>query len=179
MTYKFCSHCGERTITEIPNGDNRERTVCRSCDTVHYQNPKLIVGCIVENNDQILLCKRSIEPQLEKWTLPAGYMENSETTAQGALRETFEESGAVVKLHGAYRLFDLPTINQMYLLFRGKMISCPFLPTSESSEVRLFRQDQIPWDQIAFPVIVTTLQHYYNDTDKNIFSFENHVITLK
>ena len=104
-------------------------------------------------------------------------MENHETSAQGALRETFEESGAQVEILGAYRLFDIPAVSQVYLLFRARLLSCPFLPTDESSEVRLFRQEDIPWQDIAFPVIRETLKHYYEDAVKGQYALENHVIT--
>ncbi len=158
--------------------DNRVRATCEACNTIHYENPKLVVGCIVEQGEQILLCQRNIDPQKGKWTLPAGYLENNETAAQGAVRETIEESGAKVELLGAYRLFDLPAISQFYLLFRAKLLTCPFLPTTESSIVQLFHKKDIPWDKIAFPVITRSLQHYCKDAVNKTFSFENHVITL-
>jgi ADP-ribose pyrophosphatase YjhB (NUDIX family) len=172
----FCSGCGAATDWIIPEGEDRYRSVCRSCNTVHYENPKLVVGCIVEQENKILLCKRAIDPQKGKWTLPAGYLENNETAAQGALRETMEESGAEVKLLGPYRLFDLPHISQLYLLFRAQLIACPFQPTSESHEVRLFKIENIPWNLLAFQVIAKTLRHYTQDAVSGSFVFENHVI---
>lgn len=176
MTNRFCSNCGASTSRRVPEGDNRVRVTCEACGTIHYENPKLVVGCIVEQGDSILLCRRSIEPKRGKWTLPAGYLENNETTAQGALRETFEESGANVELLGSYRLFDLPAFSQLYLLFRARLLACPFLPTTESSVVQLLPRVDIPWEQIAFPVITTTLRHYCKDAVNNSFSFEHHVI---
>lgn len=178
MNNKFCSECGARTNNGVPPGDNRERAICAVCGAVHYENPKLVVGCIVEQDDNILLCRRSIKPQRGKWTLPAGYLENNETLAQGALRETFEESGADVELLGPYRLFDLPAINQIYLLFRARLVDCPFTATTESSEIRLFHSMDIPWHQIAFPVISTTLRHYLDDAAADHFPFKNHTINL-
>ncbi len=175
----FCSTCGALTEWIVPEGEDRCRSVCHSCNTVHYVNPKLVVGCIVEQEDEILLCRRAIDPQKGKWTLPAGYLENNETAAQGALRETMEESGAEVDLLGPYRLLDLPHISQLYLLFRAQLITCPFQPTSESYEVRLFKTKNIPWNLLAFEVIVKTLQHYTEDVASGSFSFENHVIASK
>jgi len=174
---KFCPNCGAETRYGVPQGDNRERAICDQCDTVHYVNPKVVVGCIVERDDSILFCRRNITPQKNKWTLPAGYMENNESAFEGAERETMEESGAVIRILAPYRLFDLPHISQMYLIFRAKMLECPFLPTSESSEVKLFHKEDIPWDQIAFSVIRTTLEHYLVDSEKGTFTFENHVIS--
>lgn len=172
----FCSACGAATDWIIPEGEDRYRSVCGSCNTVHYENPKLVVGCIVAQEQNILLCRRAIEPQKGKWTLPAGYLENNETAAQGALRETMEESGAEVKLLAPYRLFDLPHISQLYLLFQAQLIACPFQPTSESLEVSLFKTEDIPWNHLAFKVITTTLRHYAHDAANGKFSFENHVI---
>ena len=176
MTNIFCSQCGAQTTRKVPKGDSLERDICEACGTIHYENPKLVVGCVVEHGDHLLLCRRNIEPQSGKWTLPAGYMENKETAIQGALRETFEESGAEVEILDVYRLFDLPAISQLYLLFRAKLLSCPFLPTDESSAVRLFKQEDIPWQDIAFPVISATLQHYYQDAEQGSFPFENHIL---
>jgi len=179
MYNRFCSICGAKTNSSVPEGDTRERAICMSCGTIHYENPKLVVGCIVEQDEHILLCRRSINPQIGKWTLPAGYLENNESAADGAIRETFEESGAEVELLGPYRLFDLPTISQFYLLFRARLLACPFSPTTESSEVQLFRWADIPWDHIAFQVITTTLRHYMADAaNGRRFCFTNHVIQL-
>ena len=178
MPNKFCSNCGAKTNSTIPKGDNKRRAVCSSCGTVLYENPKMVVGCIVEKEDRILLCRRSIQPQKGKWTLPAGYLENNETAAEGALRETFEESGADVELCGPYRLFDLPAISQLYFLFRARLLSCPFLPTSESSEIELFRPVDIPWEEIAFHVITMTLRHYQDDVKMGSFPLAYHVVKL-
>jgi ADP-ribose pyrophosphatase YjhB (NUDIX family) len=148
-----------------------------ACGTIHYENPKIVVGCIVEQDDSILLCKRSIAPHSGLWTLPAGYMENDESTDQGALRETMEESGALVDLIGPYRIFDLPHINQVYFIFRSRLISCPFLPTDESAEVRLFPVAAIPWSEIAFAVITATLRHYETDRTKGSYPFTQQVLS--
>lgn len=172
----FCLACGAATDWVIPAGEDRYRSVCSSCNTVHYENPKLVVGCLVAQEEKILLCRRGIEPQKGAWTLPAGYLENNETAAQGALRETMEESGAEVQFLAPYRLFDLPHISQLYLLFRAQLIACPFLPTNESLEVRLFKIEDIPWNQLAFTVVATTLRHYIHDRASENFSFENYVI---
>jgi len=173
---QFCPACGTATQWIVPEGDDRYRAVCASCNTVHYENPKLVVGCMVAQEEKIFLCRRAIEPQKGKWTVPAGYLENNETAAQGALREMMEESGAEVKLLSPYRLFDLPHISQLYLMFRVQFINCPFQPTRESLEVRLFKIEDIPWNRLAFKVIATTLIHYTHDVADGNFSFENHVI---
>jgi len=159
----FCSHCGEAVTLRVPEGDNLPRYVCDACGAVHYQNPKIVVGCIPEWEDRILLCKRAIEPRYGLWTLPAGFMENGETVQQGAARETLEEARAQVAVGGLYTLFNLPHISQVYMLFRARLETLDFGPGTESLEVSLMREDEIPWEQIAFPVIGESLKLYYRD----------------
>lgn len=172
----FCSNCGARVDQAIPAGDDRQRFICRACGTVHYQNPKVVVGSIPEHQGRILLCKRGIEPRLGKWTLPAGYLENNETLEQGALRETLEETRATVKIIAPYRLFNLAFINQVYLMFRARLAAADFSPTPESSEIRLFSEDQIPWDDMAFQVITETLKHYFKDRAAGSYTFQQYEI---
>ncbi|MCW8196294.1 NUDIX hydrolase [Proteobacteria bacterium 005FR1] len=160
---KFCSSCGSQVEWRIPTGDDRERHVCGSCETIHYTNPRIITGCLPIYEDKVLLCKRAIEPRYGYWTLPAGFMENGETTAQGALRESWEEAKASIELHDLYTLFNLPYINQVYLFYRGTLNSLDFGPGVESLEVDLFKEQDIPWDELAFPVVRKTLEHYFHD----------------
>ncbi len=164
---KFCSSCGATVSICIPEGDNRERFVCASCQTIHYQNPKIVAGCIPEWDDKVLLCKRAIEPRYGLWTLPAGFMENGESTEQAAIRETMEEAGAVVDIESLYSLFSIPDISQVYMLFRGKLVDGRFAAGSESLECRLFTEQEIPWDELAFPVVKETLQRYFRDRAGN------------
>jgi ADP-ribose pyrophosphatase YjhB (NUDIX family) len=147
----------------IPEGDNRERFVCNQCQTIHYQNPKIVAGCIPEWEQQILLCRRAIEPRHGLWTLPAGFMENGESTEQGALRESWEEANAKIEIDSLYSLFSIPHINQVYMFFRGTLIDGSFAPGVESLECKLFNESDIPWDELAFPVVEETLQRYYRD----------------
>ncbi len=165
----YCSHCGETVTLRVPEGDNMPRHVCDACATVHYQNPKIVVGCIPEWDDRVLLCKRAIEPRYGLWTLPAGFMENGETVQQGAARETLEEASATVVVGDLYTLFNLPHINQVYMLFRAQLERPSFGAGAESLEVALLRQDQIPWDAIAFPVISESLRLYYRDRSAGHF----------
>ncbi|BBP05079.1 ADP-ribose pyrophosphatase [Sulfuriferula plumbiphila] len=167
----FCSECGSGVIHTIPDGDNRLRHVCLQCNTVHYQNPKMVVGCLPEWEDKVLLCRRAIEPQYGLWTLPAGFMENNETTQQGALRETMEEAGARVEIEQLFTLYNLPYISQVYLMFRARLLDLDFAPGPESLEVALFREDEIPWDQIAFRTIEQTLRLYFADRRNGGFGF--------
>ncbi len=159
----FCSHCGSPVELRVPAGDNRPRFVCPSCATVHYQNPKVVTGCIPEWEGRILLCRRAIEPRYGLWTLPAGFMENGETTMEGAARETLEEARARVDITALYTAFNLPHVNQIYLLFRGRMVEPSFGPTQESLEVQLLAEREIPWDRLAFPVVAETLRLYFKD----------------
>lgn len=167
----FCSNCGDRVVRMVPEGDDRERFICRGCQTVHYQNPKVVVGCIPEFKGKILLCQRSIQPRYGKWTLPAGYLENGETVADGARRETLEETGARVLDLRPFALFNLCFVNQVYLMFRSIIDSPDFFPGKESLSVAFFRKENIPWDNLAFSVISETLKRYFSDREKGIFSF--------
>jgi ADP-ribose pyrophosphatase YjhB (NUDIX family) len=167
----YCSHCGSPVELKIPPGDNLPRYVCSHCGQIHYQNPKIVTGCIPEWEDKILLCKRAIEPRIGLWTLPAGFMENKETTSEAAVRETWEEANARVQPIGLYALFNIPHISQVYLIFRAKMLDMNFCPGTESLEVELFEEHDIPWDNIAFPVIRETLVRYFNDRSAGQFDF--------
>lgn len=160
---KFCSHCGESVSQKIPDGDNRPRFVCGSCDTIHYQNPRIVAGCLPIHEHRVLLCRRAIEPRRGFWTLPAGFMENGETTEQAALRETLEEANARVRAQHLYMLFNLPHINQVYMFFKAELADLDFSAGEESLEVRLFAETEIPWDELAFPTIGKTLKAYFTD----------------
>jgi ADP-ribose pyrophosphatase YjhB (NUDIX family) len=160
---KFCSQCGSEVILRVPEGDTLPRFVCPICTTIHYQNPKMVVGCIPEWEGKILLCRRAIPPREGKWTLPAGFMENNETLAQGAARETLEEANARVEIRDLYAVYNLPHISQVYLLFRAKLLDLDFFPGIESLEVKLFEEHEIPWDEIAFRVIHDPLKRYFEE----------------
>ena len=174
---KYCSHCAAQLNLRIPPGDNLPRHVCEQCGTIHYQNPKIVAGCIPEWGDRILLCRRAIEPRAGLWTLPAGFMENGETTAEGAARETWEEANAQVEISGLYALFNIPHISQVYLMFRARMLEERYGPGSESLEVELFREDQIPWQELAFPVVRETLVRYFEDRRSGEFHLQMGDIT--
>ncbi|OAD19231.1 MutT/nudix family protein [Candidatus Thiomargarita nelsonii] len=160
----FCSHCGSaRLVRKVPEGDNLPRLVCEDCHTIHYQNPKVVTGCLPVWEDKILLCKRAIEPRYGLWTLPAGFMENNETLEQAAVRETWEEANATLEQLSLYSVLSLPHISQVYMMFRAQLRDLSFAPGTESLEVQLFSQNEIPWDDLAFPVIHRTLTHYFQD----------------
>lgn len=167
----FCSHCGGPVAFSVPPGDHLPRFICPACNLIHYQNPKMVVGTIPEWEDKILLCRRAIEPKHGLWTLPAGFMENSETTAQGAKRETWEEALAKVEILSLYSLYNLPHINQVYLMFRATLLNSDFGPGPESLEVALFREQDIPWDTLAFRTIEATLKTYFADRKRGTFGF--------
>lgn len=168
---KFCSSCGAPVALEVPPGDTLPRHVCGACHTIHYQNPRMVVGCIPEWEDRILLCRRAIEPRHGLWTVPAGYMENGETTFQGALRETLEEANARVEIGSLYALYNIPHINQVYILFRARLLDRNVSPGAETLEVRLFSESEIPWDRIAFASVRNTLTHYYADRRSGEYRF--------
>lgn len=169
---KFCSQCGAEVELRIPEGDNLPRFICIQCETIHYQNPKIVAGCIAEWEDKILLCQRAIEPRVGLWTLPAGFMENRETTLEAAMRETQEEANADVEITQLYALFNIPQISQVYLIFRARLLNLEFHPGVESLDVKLFTEQNIPWDNLAFLVIRETLERYFKDKAQNEFTLQ-------
>ncbi|MEN8211919.1 MAG: NUDIX hydrolase [Thermodesulfobacteriota bacterium] len=172
MDIKFCTACGSPTEQKIPLNDDYVRSICTNCGLVHYNNPKMVVGCIPELKGRILLCKRNIEPQKGRWTLPAGYLESNESVQNGAVRETLEETRAKIQIIEPYRLFNIVFVDQIYFMFRAKLLSDKFGPTNESIDVRLFHEKDIPWNDIAFKVITQTLEHYFKDREKGEFPFK-------
>ncbi len=162
---KYCHHCAAPLVLRIPEGDDKPRYCCDDCNAIFYQNPKNVVGTLPIYGDQVLLCKRAIQPRLGKWTLPAGYMENGESSLSGAIRETREEAGVIVTVNddSLYTLFNLPSINQLYMFFRAELTSLEFNAGIETEEVALFTEAEIPWQEIAFPVVKSTLEHYFQD----------------
>lgn len=176
---KFCTSCGNSVELRIPEGDDRERHVCTSCELIHYINPRVIVGCLPVYENRVLLCRRAIEPRKNFWTLPAGFMENRETTVQGAARETWEEARARVDQLELYRIFDIPYISQVYMFYRCNLVDGEFGVGPESLETDLFDEASIPWDEIAFPVVKKTLQSYFSDRVKNVYPVEVSAIEFK
>ena len=172
----FCSQCGEKVRFAIPESDDRPRHLCDACGTIHYENPRIVAGTLPVSGSQVLLCKRAIAPRKGYWTLPAGYMENAESTAQAAARETWEEACAEVALANLYTLIDLPHINQVYMIFKADLVG-GFAAGPESEEVALFEEDEIPWDSLAFPTIEHTLRHFYADRHKGLYPLHTGVIT--
>lgn len=160
---KFCSQCGHTVEHLVPEGDSRLRYVCPACQTVHYENPKIVAGCIPVWGEKILLCRRAIAPRRGYWTLPAGFMENGESMAQAAMRETIEEACARVKNLTLYSVFDLPHISQVHGFFRADLCDLDFAVGIESLEVALFSEDDIPWHELAFPTIGRILTCYFED----------------
>lgn len=168
---KFCSNCGAPVTLKVPSGDTLPRHVCDACQTIHYQNPRMVVGCIAEWEDRILLCRRGIEPRHGLWTVPAGYMENGETTFQGAIRETLEEANARVEIGPLYALYNIPHISQVYILFRARLLAPDVRAGAETLEARLFPENEIPWEEIAFATVRNTLTHYYHDRKSGEYKF--------
>ncbi len=161
---RFCSQCGsDRIALEVPAGDSRPRHVCHACSTIHYQNPKVVTGCLVTHGDRVLLCRRAIEPRRGFWTAPAGYLENGETLQEGAARETREEADARVEIDDLYAVFNLTHIHQIYVFFRGRLVDGQYGVGEESLESRLFSEEEIPWDEIAFPTVQKTLKYWLED----------------
>ncbi len=174
---KFCTFCGHPVQVVVPPGDDRERHVCQICAVVHYQNPRMVVGCLAHDaSGNILLCRRAIEPQRGLWTLPAGFLENGESVEEGALRETREEANASLHHPVLYCMVSIPYVNQVFVIFRGLLVDSRFHPGLESLETALFGEQDIPWNELAFRTVTFTLQRYLEDRKKGEFGV--HVTSL-
>lgn len=168
---KHCKQCGTAVVYRLPDdGDTKERAVCPHCNTVHYENPLNVVGTVPHWGDKVLLCKRNIEPRWGKWTLPAGFMELGETTAEGAARETEEEAGAQFEMEDLLTLLNVARVGQVHLFYRARLLSDTFNPGTETIEARLFSEDEIPWDEIAFRTVKETLDRYFADRRSGHFT---------
>jgi ADP-ribose pyrophosphatase YjhB (NUDIX family) len=159
----YCSDCGQPTVIQIPQGDTLPRSVCSACGVIHYRNPLVVVGCVPEWESKLLLCKRAIEPRLGYWTVPAGFMELGETLEEGAARETLEEACARVEIGSMLAAVSVRHVNQVHIMFRARLLDGKFSPGTESLEVRLFRPDEIPWDELAFRSVIFALRAFLSD----------------
>jgi len=162
---KFCANCGAGVVQRVP------RWVCEHCGEIHYQNPKLVIGTVPEHEGKVLLCRRAIEPRYGYWTLPAGFMENDETTAQAALRETLEEAGAAVELQEPFTLISVPRVNQVHLFYRARLRSLDYKPGEETLEVALVEEAAIPWPDLAFRTVAYTLKRWFEDRSRGNYQF--------
>src|SRR6185436_13564081 len=168
---KFCPSCAAPLAKRVPPGDSLPRYLCDACGSIHYENPRLVVGCLPEWEGRILLCRRAIEPRYGYWTLPAGFMENGETTAQGAARETLEEAGARVELTAPFSMISVPYVNQVHMFYRARLLDLEFKPGDESLEVSLFEEAKVPWKDIAFRTVGLTLKHWFADRARGSYGF--------
>src|SRR5690606_24561339 len=166
---KFCSLCGKEVSLGVPPGDNRPRYSCAGCGTIHYQNPNMVLGTIPVWENRVLLCRRAIEPRYGFWTLPAGFMENGETTSECAERETMEEAGARIRIVAVFSMIDLQQVQQVHVFFRADMLGPELDPGPESLEAKLFTEEEIPWPEIAFRTVEQTLRWYFDDRRKGSF----------
>lgn len=167
----YCDTCGHPVVLKTPPGDHLPRYVCEHCGAIHYQNPRLVVGCVAQWQGKVLLCKRAIEPRAGCWTLPAGFLENDETVEQGALRETREEALAEVANLVPLALVNVPHVHQVHLMFRGELLRGQHAAGTESLETGLFEETAIPWQEIAFPSVRYTLQSFFSDRQRGWFEF--------
>jgi ADP-ribose pyrophosphatase YjhB (NUDIX family) len=160
---RHCRACGQPVDYRVPADDNRERAVCATCGEIHYENPINVVGTVPVWGDQVLLCRRNIEPRYGLWTLPAGFLELGESTEAGAIRETDEEAGARIELQGLFTVLNVVRVGQVHLFYRARLHDTRFAPGPETIEARLFREPEVPWDQIAFRTVRTTLERFFAD----------------
>jgi ADP-ribose pyrophosphatase YjhB (NUDIX family) len=170
---KFCPNCAAPVARRVPPGDSLPRWVCDACGSIHYQNPRLVIGTVPEWEGRVLLCRRAIEPRYGYWTLPAGFMENDETTGEAARRETLEEAGARVELAGAFSMISVPHVNQVHLFYRARLLDLDFRPGAESLEVALYEEAKLPWKEIAFRTVGATLKHWFADRARGAFGFHS------
>ena len=147
------------SVRGVPEGDNRERTICADCGFILYDNPKIVVGSVVRWGERILMCRRAINPRRGFWTLPAGYLELNESTSAGAEREAWEEAQAKIAIESLLAIYDIPRISQVQLIYRARLVDEAVAPGPESLEVALLGWDDIPWDEIAFPSVRWALTH--------------------
>ncbi len=168
---KHCRDCGSAVSYRLPDdGDTKHRAICTACDTIHYENPLNVVGTVPYFGDRVLLCLRNIEPRRGKWTLPAGFMELGETAAQGAARETDEEAGAHFEIEGLFSVLSVPRVGQVHMFYRARLLNERFDPGPETMEARLFAENEIPWDDIAFRTVRETLLRYFDDRRRGAYA---------
>lgn len=160
---KFCSACGNTIEERVPESDNRPRFVCSKCQTIHYVNPRIVVGCLPFHEDRVLLCRRAIEPRRGFWTAPGGFLENGEVVELGAARETLEEANARVTVRFLHTVYSIPHISQVHMLFIASLDNLDFFPGPESEATELFTKEEVPWDQIAFSSVAFALRRYFDD----------------
>ncbi|MDO6563237.1 NUDIX hydrolase [Amphritea sp. 1_MG-2023] len=175
---KYCNLCGSTVRFEIPSGDNRPRHICNHCGEIHYSNPKIIAGCLPVYEDKVLLCKRDIEPRIGFWTLPAGYMENSESTRDAACRETLEEANARVSNLQLYTLTSIVPVSQVQMLYLAQLDDLNFSAGDETTDVQLFSEADIPWDDLAFQTIKNALTFYFHDRKTGHFPLHHVDLTI-
>ncbi|WP_019936510.1 NUDIX hydrolase [Bordetella sp. FB-8] len=173
---RFCSQCGSSIRRGIPKDDNRERDICDHCGAIHYQNPRVVVGTLPRWQGKILLCRRAIEPRYDTWTLPAGFMELNESTVQGAERETLEESGACVQIGPLYTMVDLPHIGQVHIFYLAEASDSKLDPGQESLDARYFDLADIPWNELSFHSVSSTLRHYVEDSKRGVFPVRQYAL---
>jgi ADP-ribose pyrophosphatase YjhB (NUDIX family) len=173
----FCCACATPVQVSVPPGDSLPRHVCPACGAIHYRNPRLVVGALPVWEEKVLLCRRAIEPRHGCWTLPAGFMENQESVADAAMRETLEEACARIELDAAYTMISVPHINQVHVIYRARLLDLDFAPGEESLEVALFDEADIPWDEIAFRTVAMSLRHFFADRRKGSFGFHAEAVS--
>ncbi len=171
---RFCSQCGSSIHRRIPEGDNRKRDICDFCGAIHYQNPRIVVGTIPILEDKILLCRRAISPRYNTWTLPAGFMELGESSIEGAIRETFEEAGIIVNIGELFTIIDVPEVAQLHLFYLAHPLSTVLNLGPESLEARYHKESEIPWDELSFDTVITTITQFFKDRKVGIFDIHHY-----
>jgi|TARA_B110000444_G_C18596938_1_gene481165 ADP-ribose pyrophosphatase YjhB (NUDIX family) len=170
----FCTQCGNQSLTKLkPQNDTHLRIVCKSCNNIIYDNPKIVVGSVCSFENKILLCKRAIDPQKGLWTLPAGYLEVNESAEEGAIREAYEEAYANIKIINLLAVYSLKHISQIQMIFESELIDKNIKPGIESLDVGLFSWSDIPWEKLAFESVKWSLNNFKQRQNSNTFKVFN------
>lgn len=154
---------------KIPEGDDKERRVCDTCSFIDYVNPKIVAGSVVTRGEEILLCRRAIQPRMGFWTLPAGFMEEGETVEEAAMREALEEAEADIRIEALLAVYSIPRISQVQIMFKAQLAGGTVAAGPESLEVGFFKWTDIPWKELAFPSVYWALKHYDQIKDQTTF----------
>ncbi len=155
---------------KVPDGDERERLVCRDCGFIAYENPRIIAGAVVEHDGKILMCKRAIQPQKGMWTIPAGFLEQGEAPEEGAVREAYEEATARIEIIDLLAIYAVRHISQVHMMYRARLLDPNIEPGLESEEVAMYGWDDIPHKQLAFPSVHWVLDHYVKARGRTDFA---------
>jgi 8-oxo-dGTP diphosphatase len=167
----FCPDCGAHLIGRVVAGEPRNHRYCPACEQCLYDSPQVVVTCFVAHKNRLLWVQRDLPPQRGLWAIPGGFLENSETLAEGAVRELREEAGVIIPAHRLqlYMTGTITFINQIYVAFRATVVSDAVSPGAESQDCQFFARHECPWDALAYPQVNDSIRQAYQDLDSGEF----------